>query len=120
MRIEKDKIELEVEVCISEQEYCITSDKYEFTKGAIASGKNKEEAENEFWNHVNILHLYYKKRADELDKWKPLQIGPWGIGGKWFTIYGIQVYFRYGKNMKYGWYIPFTKLNVMITNHWLK
>lgn len=28
--------------------------------------------------------------------------------------------FRYGEEMKYGWYVPFTKLNIMFVNYWRK
>ncbi|HRG39269.1 MAG TPA: hypothetical protein PK289_12130 [Bacteroidia bacterium] len=40
------------------------------------------------------------------------------IGGTWFTIFGLQFYFRYGKGMKKGFYLPFTKLNIRFTNYW--
>lgn len=62
---------------------------------------------------------YLEKRSNELDLWKPFQKGQWShIGGTWFTVFGIHVYFRYGKGMKGGWYIPFTRLNITINNYW--
>lgn len=62
---------------------------------------------------------YLEKRSNELDLWKPFQKGQWShIGGTWFTVFGIHVYFRYGDGMKGGWYIPFTRLNITVNNYW--
>ena len=41
-------------------------------------------------------------------------------GGRWIIIFGLQFYFRYGKNMRHGWYIPGTKLNIIFHNLWKK
>jgi hypothetical protein len=85
----------------------------------ISQGDTLEEAEKEAWNCIKYMYKYHDERSKELDLWKPLQIGPWkDTAGKWFTIYGIHVYFRYGKNMLGGFYIPFTKLNIIINNLW--
>lgn len=84
-------------------------------------GDTLEDAEAEFWLYLRVGYNFYKDRSEELDKWKPLQLGAWkGIATHWITIFGLHLYFRYGKNMKYGWYIPFTKLNITFTNYWLK
>lgn len=82
-------------------------------------GKNFEEAEKEFWESFKCISNYHRKRSQELDKYKPLQFGNWKhIGGTWFIVFGINVYFRYGNKMKGGKYIPFTKLNISIKNLW--
>lgn len=88
---------------------------------SYGDGKTKEEAEKQFWSMIRFMNEYYKERSDKLDCWKPFQKGDWKhIGGTWFIIFGIHVYFRTGKGMKGGRYIPFTNLNIMINNHWRK
>lgn len=85
----------------------------------VASGKTREDAENKIWEMLRVVNEFHIERSRELNKYKFFQHGPWGkIGGNWFTILGINVYFRKGKNMIGGWYIPFTKLNIRIHNHW--
>lgn len=86
-----------------------------------SQGKTYEEAEKGFWEMLKYVNDYHLTRSNELNKWKWFQKGDWSkTGGSWFTILGINVYFRYGKNMKGGWYIPFTKMNILIHNHWRK
>jgi hypothetical protein len=88
---------------------------------AYGQGKTIEEAEKEFWNMVKFINDYNEERSREFDKWGLFQKGDWKhIGGTWFTLLGINVYFRTGKGMKGGWYVPFTKLNISIHNHWIK
>lgn len=85
-----------------------------------ASGKTFPDAEKRFWEMFNIIAKYNEKRSRELDKYKFFQKGDWKhIGGKWFTIIGFHFYLRYGKNMKGGKYIPFTKLNILFLNYWV-
>lgn len=82
-------------------------------------GKTREEAEEEFWKMVKFMIEYHEKRSRALNLWKPFQKGDWShIGGSWFTIFGINVYFRYGKGMQGGWYIPWTKMNISVNNYW--
>ncbi len=85
----------------------------------VVCAKTREEAEKRFWNMVESEFEYLNNRSNELDLWKPFQKGDWShIGGTWITIFGINIYFRKGKGMKYGKYIPFTNLNIMINNYW--
>lgn len=83
----------------------------------VVQGDTKEKAIQQFFLHLRLTLNFYKKDADKYRKYAPLIIGEWNqIGGSWFQIFGINVYFRYGKGMKGGFYIPFTKLNIMISN----
>ena len=87
-----------------------------FGQSLYGSGKTIKKAENHLLSMGRIITEYHTHRSNELDKWKPFQCGDWShIGGTWFMIYGIHFYFRYGKNMHGGWYIPFTKLNIGIS-----
>lgn len=85
----------------------------------ISQGKTKEEAIERFFSNMNFTYCHYKNKSLSYERFVPFIKGPWGhIGGNWFTIFGINVYFRYGKGMKGGWYIPFTKLNIRIHSLW--
>lgn len=87
----------------------------------FASGKSQEEAENKIWELMRYTNKFHIERSNELDKYKFFQHGSWGkMGGNWFSILGINVYFRKGEGMKGGWYVPLTKLNISIHNHWIK
>lgn len=87
---------------------------------AYGNGKTIEEAEQQFYTILKLLTDIDRERSLELDLWKPFQKGDWSmLGGTWVTIFGIHIYFRYGKNMKHGWFIPFTKLNISTHNYWL-
>ena len=90
--------------------------------GFIAvQGKSYKEAENRFWKMALDIYKHHESRSQELNRWKWFQKGNWkSIGGTWFTVFGIMVYFRYGKPMIDGWYIPFTNLNIRISNYWMK
>lgn len=84
-------------------------------------GETKEEAIKSFWTGFKAVGEHNHWNNQTLNKRAIFLKGPWGsTGGNWFTILGINVSFRYGKNMKYGWYIPLTKLNITIHNHWRK
>lgn len=92
-----------------------------FDVGIVVQKDTKEEAIRTFWILLKYHIEWDEQRSRELDRWKPFQKGDWShTGGTWFTIFGFHFYFRYGKGMKHGWYIPFTKLNIMITNYWRK
>lgn len=88
----------------------------------FAQGNTFEDAKKSFIKQYrSFIKHYYIKRSNELHRWKPFESGDWSkTGGRWFTIFGFQFYFRYGDGMKGGWYIPFTKLNVSFTNYWSK
>lgn len=80
----------------------------------------KEEAIIKLFASMKNLYKYSEKCRQDYERWVPLRIGDWRrIGGCWFVIFGLQFYFRYGKNMKRGWYIPFTNLNITISNKWI-
>lgn len=100
--------------------YVLTSEKKYF-QSIVASGKTLEKAKENFWKMFEVMWNHHLKRSQELNKWKPFQKGDWShIGGTWFTIFGIQVYIRYGKPMRGGVYIPLTKINISIRNYWSK
>lgn len=87
-------------------------------------GHSIEEAEEKFWSLLKWINTRDKKRSKELNKYKFFQKGDWSaVGGKWFTILGINFFFRKQKGnfpMEGGWIIPFTKQNIRIHNHWIE
>jgi len=84
-----------------------------------AQGDTREEAIEKYFKLIKWQYEYLIEKRLDYERWVPLIIGPWKhTGGKWLSIFGIDIYFRYGKNMKYGWYIPFTKLNISIHSQW--
>lgn len=87
--------------------------------GGTVQGDTREEAIDEFFKTMRFVHHFNLKRSLSYERWVPLILGPWGsIGGNWITIFGMNFNFRYGKNLKHGWYIPFTKLNISFHNKW--
>lgn len=124
MRLEIKSVPLEVEIITSEEGVCIsTTDKsYDIIGFHIVVQENTLEAATEhFWKSAKIASSYHQKRSKELNKWKPFQKGEWkSTAGSWFIVYGFKFYFRYGADMKGGWYIPLTKMNITITNLWNK
>jgi hypothetical protein len=85
----------------------------------VASGNSKEEAIEKLFSSIRIIHQYTDTCRRDYHRYVPFIKGNWKhIGGKWITIFGFNIYFRYGNNMKGGWYIPFTKLNISFTNYW--
>lgn len=87
--------------------------------GIVVEGDTLQQAKEEFLKTLKVHLRWEGERSRELDKWKPFQKGNWKhIGGTWFNIFGLNFYFRKGKNMKGGFYIPLTNLNIMFTNHW--
>lgn len=85
----------------------------------IGSAKTKEEAIQQMFMMIRITHEYSEQCRLSYQRWVPLRKGPWNkTGGNWISIFGIHIYFRLGRSMKGGWYIPFTKLNVSISSDW--
>lgn len=85
---------------------------------SASQGKTKEKAIEEFFMLIRFRHEYEVSRAMEYKRWVPFIKGDWSkIGGKWIVIFGIQFHFRKGK-VQYGWYIPFTNVNILVTNYW--
>ncbi len=85
-----------------------------------AQAKTKEEAINKMFMMIKFMHDYSEECMYNYQRFVPFRKGDWKhTAGKWFTIFGIHVYFRYGKGMKGGKYIPFTKLNISIHNEWV-
>lgn len=125
-KMDKEIIKLNIDVeLVREDEYFIlaTTDKSKELLGEFicVQGKSQQEVETEFWEMLKFINDYNKERSDELNKWKPFQKGDWShIGGTWFTIYGFHMYFRKGKGMIGGWYVPFTDLNISVHNFWRK
>jgi hypothetical protein len=84
-----------------------------------ASGESKEEAINNMFMLIRSLHEYSEDCRLNYQRFVPFRKGNWKhAGGKWIVIFGINIYFRHGKGMKKGFYIPFTRLNVLINNEW--
>lgn len=118
----KTTIELPVSI-IQESGFWIIASNDETKKllgkriNAISYKKTKEEAIITYFNCIKSLYEYQEKRAVKYERWVPFIKGNWKqIGGTWFKTFGITIYFRYGKNMKKGWYIPFTSWNIYIYN----
>lgn len=85
-----------------------------------AQGESIEEAEKDLFRFLKWHNDYLQDRSRQLDRWHPFRKGRWfTTGGTWFTCFGVGLYFRYGKSMHFGWYVPFTKLNVSIINYWM-
>lgn len=86
---------------------------------ACAQGKTKEEAVQKMFQIIRLSLNYNVECKLNYQRFVPFRKGNWKYnGGKWFIIFGINFYFRYGNNMKGGKYIPFTKLNISISNLW--
>lgn len=87
--------------------------------GGVAQGTTEQESVENLFDVIKIHIGHYKNESLNYQRWVPFRKGNWSHkGGKWFVIFGLQFYFRVGKNMKHGWYIPFTKLNVFVSNEW--
>ena len=85
-----------------------------------AQGKTKEEAIEQMFVIIKISHNHSEDRRLNYQRWVPFRKGDWKhTAGKWFVVFGIHINFRYGKGMKGGRYLPFTKLNISILNEWL-
>ena len=86
---------------------------------ACAQGDSKEEAISRLFGLIRFIARHQHKSVLSYQRWVPFIKGPWGkTGGNWFTVFGLHVYFRYGKKMKGGCYVPFTKLNISISSYW--
>lgn len=86
---------------------------------SVAQGKSKEQAIAKLFEFIRIGNSHMEKQAISYERFVPFIKGDWkNKGGRWFTIFGFMFYFRYGKNNKYGWYVPFTKLNISFENKW--
>ena len=125
--IVENKLELTLPVTyhlefVDDKEYHIITSNDETRKllniPIVVQADSKEEAIRKFWVIVNIHLDYMAKRSHQADKWEPLRIGPWKKYGKWFTLFGHTFSFRYGKQNKGGWFVPFTKLNISYSNKW--
>lgn len=118
-------IELPVAIVFNGEQYTISTfhpneEKYLGKElHGSASGETKEIAIDRMFHSIRCTNRMWKTMALKHQRWVPLIIGPWKkIGGKWITIFGFHFNFRYGSKMKHGWYIPFTKLNIMFVNKW--
>lgn len=86
---------------------------------SCSQGDTKKEAINEMFKTVSFIYDYLEKCNLKYQRWVPFRHGNWKqTGGTWFAVFGFNFYFRNGKGMKYGWYIPLTKLNISIQNEW--
>jgi len=86
---------------------------------SCAQGKSEEEAINNMFEMLRFSYEYEVECRLRYQRWVPLRVGPWGMsGGRWFSVFGINVSFRHGDNMLGGWYVQFTKLNISIHSDW--
>ncbi len=84
-----------------------------------AQAETKEEAIKQLFVIAKSTSEYDEECRLNYQRWVPFRKGDWKhIGGKWIIIFGIHIYFRYGKGMKGGAYIPFTQLNVSVSSEW--
>lgn len=85
----------------------------------VASGETKEEAIKDLFIMIKFGIDYNNECRIKYQRWVPFRKGDWKhSGGKWFIVFGINVYFRHGKGMRGGRYIPFTKQNISIHSEW--
>ncbi len=81
-------------------------------------GKSREEVIAKMFTLMKVHNKWLNEQRISYQRWVPFRKGPWSkIGGHWFAIFGLHFNFRYG-NVKYGWYVPFTKLNISFQNEW--
>ena len=86
---------------------------------SCASGDTKEEAVEKMFMLMKWSHEYSEECRLNYQRFVPFRKGDWKrTGGKWFVIFGFHFNFRYGKQMKGGWFIPFTKQNISIHSDW--
>jgi hypothetical protein len=85
-----------------------------------AQGETKEEAINRMFELIKWSCEFQKECRLSYQRWVPFRKGDWThIGGKWFIIFGIHFSFRWGKQNKYGWFVPFTPLNISVHSDWI-
>lgn len=87
----------------------------------VVQADSKEEAIEKYWiivqSHLRFHQWIYRRHS----RWALFYRGAWkGMATHWFSVLGFNFYFRRGKGMKGGFYIPFTKLNITFRNHWRK
>lgn len=83
-----------------------------------AQGKTKQQAIDKMFMIIRMGHDYAEECRLNYQRWVPFRKGDWNRGARWFVIFGINFYFRYGNGMKGGRYVPFTKFNISISNEW--
>lgn len=88
--------------------------------GVVASSsESREDAIERFLKISSMKEEFQEDCMREYQRWVPVRVGDWNNrGGKWISIFGFHVYFRYGKGMKGGFYIPFSILNVSFSSDW--
>ena len=70
---------------------------------AVAQGKTKEDAINSMMKMLRYTHEYTEECRVKYQRWVPFRKGDWNmVGGKWFVVFGLHFYFRYGKSMRHG------------------
>lgn len=88
-------------------------------KGCVESDISEDLTIKNLFLSLKILYDYKEDCALRYQRLVPFICGDWKFsGGWWFTVFGLSFYFRYGKQNKGGFFIPFTKLNIQITNYW--
>lgn len=86
---------------------------------SCAQGETKEDAILKMFKLIQYTHDYTEECRLNYQRFVPFRKGDWKrTGGRWFNIFGINFYFRYGKGIKGGRYIMFTKQNISIRSDW--
>ncbi len=87
----------------------------------VIQEESLEEAKRVYLILLKSHIEWAEDRSRQLDKWKPFQKSGKNTMTRsfWFMIFGMHFYFRRGKGMKGGWYIPFTNLNISFHNYWI-
>jgi len=89
------------------------------TLTCAAQGNSEEEAIKRFFFIIKHNYRMTERCMYKYQCYVPFRKGKWGKrGGNWFVIYGIHFYFRYGRQNKRGWFIPFTNINIMVNSEW--
>ena len=84
-----------------------------------AQGDTKADAIEKMFQLIRFSHEFSEREVMRYQRWVPFRKGDWKhTGGSWFVIFGLHFYLRYGKGMKGGKYIPFTKLNISFHSEW--
>lgn len=85
----------------------------------VVSAESKTEAIKNYWTIVSVHLSFLNDIYQRHNRWALFYKGSWKERGThWFSVFGFHFYFRHGKNMRGGAYLPFTKLNVSLTNYW--
>lgn len=85
----------------------------------VVTSNTKAGVIDEMIKSQKALIKYYSTTTRKYYKWSPFLIGPGGIGGRWFTIFGVGFLISWGKVEAPGWWnIPGTPISIKFINRW--